>query len=154
MLWLSSYEEGSPTAAHRPRLGISYLMRCPFGALLEKRSPRRLPPPMCRCHRRYRRRPHCQLRQRRCQSHLCSPLPPRPMPPTSPLLPPPAPPHLRLNRGARGLCGRQQTCRTKCTTNRKCRPPVETPNQRNPAAADEERGVVIFEGSVSIKFGE
>ena len=32
--------------------------------------------------------------------------------------------------------------------------PVETPNQRDPAAAHEERGVVIFAGSVSMKFGE
>ena len=32
--------------------------------------------------------------------------------------------------------------------------PVETPSQRYPAAAHEERGVVIFAGSVSMKFGE
>ena len=32
--------------------------------------------------------------------------------------------------------------------------PVETPSQRDPAAAHEERGVVIFAGSVSMKFGE
>ena len=32
--------------------------------------------------------------------------------------------------------------------------PVETPSQRDPAAAQEERGVVIFAGSVSMKFGE
>ena len=34
------------------------------------------------------------------------------------------------------------------------RMPVETPNQRDPAAAHEERGVAIFAGSVSVKFGE
>ena len=34
------------------------------------------------------------------------------------------------------------------------RMPVETPSQRDPAAAPEERGVVIFAGSVSMKFGE
>ena len=34
------------------------------------------------------------------------------------------------------------------------RMPVETPSQRDPAAAHEERGVVIFAGSVSMKFGE
>ena len=33
------------------------------------------------------------------------------------------------------------------------RMPVETPSQRDPAAAHEERGVVIFAGSVSMKFG-
>ena len=32
--------------------------------------------------------------------------------------------------------------------------PLETPSQRDPAAAHEERGVVIFAGSVSMKFGE
>ena len=32
--------------------------------------------------------------------------------------------------------------------------PVETPSQRDPAATPEERGVVIFAGSVSMKFGE
>ena len=32
--------------------------------------------------------------------------------------------------------------------------PVETPNQRDPAAAQEERGVVIYVGFVSMKFGE
>ena len=31
---------------------------------------------------------------------------------------------------------------------------VETPSQRDPAAAHEERGAVIFAGSVSMKFGE
>ena len=34
------------------------------------------------------------------------------------------------------------------------RMPVETPSQRDPAAAHEERGVVIFAGSVSMKIGE
>ena len=34
------------------------------------------------------------------------------------------------------------------------RMPVETPSQRDPAAAHEERGVVIFAGSVSMKFKE
>ena len=34
------------------------------------------------------------------------------------------------------------------------RMPVETPSQRDPAAAHEERGVVIFAGSVSMKFGK
>ena len=34
------------------------------------------------------------------------------------------------------------------------RPPVETPSQRDPAAAQEERSVVEFVGSVSMKFGE
>ena len=32
--------------------------------------------------------------------------------------------------------------------------PVETPSQRDPAAAHEERGVAIFAGSVSMEFGE
>ena len=32
--------------------------------------------------------------------------------------------------------------------------PVETPIQRDPAAAHEERGVVIFAGFVSTNFGE
>ena len=31
--------------------------------------------------------------------------------------------------------------------------PVETPNQIDPAAAHEERGAVVFAGSVSMKFG-
>ena len=34
------------------------------------------------------------------------------------------------------------------------RMPVETPSQRDPAAAPEERGVVIFAGTVSMKFWE
>ena len=34
------------------------------------------------------------------------------------------------------------------------RMPVESPSQRDPAAAHEERGVVVFAGSVSMKFGE
>ena len=34
------------------------------------------------------------------------------------------------------------------------RMPVEMPSQRDPTAAQEERGVVIFAGSVSMKFGE
>ena len=34
------------------------------------------------------------------------------------------------------------------------RPPVEMPSQRDPAAAHEERSVVIFVGSASMKFGE
>ena len=34
------------------------------------------------------------------------------------------------------------------------RMPVETPSQRDPAAAPEERGVVILAGSVSLKFEE
>ena len=34
------------------------------------------------------------------------------------------------------------------------RMPVETPSQRDLAAAQEERGVVIFAASVSMKFGE
>ena len=34
------------------------------------------------------------------------------------------------------------------------RMPVETTSQRDPAAAPEERGIVIFAGSVSMKFGE
>ena len=34
------------------------------------------------------------------------------------------------------------------------RMPVEMPNQRDPAALHEERGVVIYAGSVSVKFGE
>ena len=32
--------------------------------------------------------------------------------------------------------------------------PMETPSQRDPAAAHEERGVVVNAGSVPIKFGE
>ena len=34
------------------------------------------------------------------------------------------------------------------------RMPVETPSRRDSAAAQEERGVVIFAGYVSMKFGE
>ena len=34
------------------------------------------------------------------------------------------------------------------------RMPVETTSQRDPAAAPEERGVVILTGTVSMKFGE
>ena len=55
--------------------------------------------------------------------------------------------------GARG-CGPHPSRAGDRTLNPGSRMPVETPSQRDPAAAHEERSVVIFPGSVSIKLGE
>ena len=65
--------------------------------------------------------------------------------------------HQRNRRSLRELCGGTadpSRAGDRTISPAGSRPPVETPSQSDPAAAQEERGVVIFVGSVSMKFGK
>ena len=63
----------------------------------------------------------------------------------------------RSRRSLRELCGvtaDPSRAGDRTLSPASSRMPVETTSQRDPAAAPEERGVVILAGSVSMKFGE